>query len=106
MAYTDEQIREGYRELRDKVVSARDRYEKSIAEFRTKIAGLDKEHLDNLGIVIDDLDARKMLPALYSEPFDSEAYEAQRIEANKFFSKIKEFKERLKEEAAKEMGLV
>ena len=106
MAYTDEQIKKRYGELKTKIGIVQNECEKEFDTLRENIRSkLDPKYIEELGIDVDTLTAKHWLPHLYIEPFDGEEYEKERQEAQKFLDRLYQFKEAKKAEAAKEMGL-
>lgn len=104
--YTDEELKERHTQLRVRIKTLQNKYEESFEDFKERVkTKLPEEYYSIVGINVEELTARHWLPHLYIEPFNSEEYEKERILTNNLFTKVHNFKENLKKEVAKEMGM-
>jgi hypothetical protein len=100
-----EQLRRIIKENEDSRISKRALLEKEISEFRKRLEKCDPEIMEQIGIVLDDLDCKKIFPSLYNDPFSIDDYNEEKGEYIKVLEKIDAFRNKLIAEAKEFLGI-
>lgn len=86
------------KEARDRFVEDRSNNEREINHFLTEIAKVDKKYLEGI-TPLSGATTREVVPSMWIEPFDKEAYDAQIAVVKAYIIAVKKRAEAVNEEA-------